>query len=726
MKQVLQKRRGLTVIAEVPTPACPPGCVLVANHFSVVSSGTERAAVVDSQRSLIEKARAKPEAARQVIDMVKSQGLKETRRFVDRKLDETTALGYSCAGTVVEVGAAVRGIKPGDRVACAGVGHASHAEVVAVPSNLCAKVPDGVPLEQAAFGTIAAIALHGIRLAEVTLGERAAVIGCGLVGQIACRLLSAAGVEVIALDLDQAKVDAAIRSGAAHGFVADERAGANVLAASASIGVDASVVTAAAPVNDPLLLATEITRDRGSVVLVGAVPVDMPRGPLYMKELNFRVSRSYGPGRYDPSYEQHGIDYPISFVRWTEQRNIEAVLSLIAAGRLDLRDLIEDVVRVDDAAGAYARIASGEAGQRGAVVISYRDAEEQLRTEEGSVTSVEPDSRQSAMANAGSAESVRVGLVGPGAFASGVLMPALRSTGCVLEAVGGGAGPSASNAQSTFGFKRISESADSLLEDSDVDAVVIATRHSAHAEQAARALRAGKHVLVEKPLALTVEQLDDVIAAASDSSGSLTVGFNRRFSPFLIKAKEFLKGEGPMLATYRVASGQIATDNWNHDIEVGGGRLLGEGCHFLDSLAFLTGSPIAEVSTIGFGRPDLAAQAADNLIISARFQDGSVGSVVYAAQASAQMSKERVEASRNGRSIVVNNFESLELLDGRTVKTSESKSPDKGHFEEVKRFIGCAARLNESPIPLAEVRNVSLATIGAVQSLLEGRPVQVD
>ncbi|MCX6387407.1 MAG: bi-domain-containing oxidoreductase, partial [Solirubrobacterales bacterium] len=597
MKQVLQQRRGLTVVREVPVPACPPGAVLVANSFSVISSGTERATVIGAQKSLLEKARAKPEAVRQVADMVRSQGLKETRRFVDRKLDETIALGYSCAGTVVEVGSAVRDIKPGDRVACAGVGHASHAEVVAVPSNLCAKVPEGVPLEQAAFGTIAAIALHGVRLAELSLGERAAVIGSGLVGQIACRLLSAAGVEVIALDLDPAKVEAAIKSGASHGFVADERAAANVIGASGSIGVDASLVTAAAPVNDPLLLAAEVTRDRGSVVLVGAVPIDMPRGPLYMKELNFRVSRSYGPGRYDPSYEQHGIDYPISFVRWTEQRNIGAVLDLIAAGRLDLSDLIEDMVKVEDAVEAYGRITSGEAGQRGAIVLSYNGSGDQLRSQPAAATVV-PAASGKLEATRKPVSSVRLGLVGPGAFASGV-------------------GPSASNAQATFGFNRVSESADALLEDSGVDAVVIATRHSTHATQSARALRAGKHVLVEKPLALTAEQLEEVISAANESSGSLTVGFNRRFSPFLQQAKDFLSGEGPMIAVYRVASGQLATDNWNHDIDVGGGRLHGEGCHFLDSLAFLTGSPIAEVSTIGFGRPDLPAQAADNLIISA-------------------------------------------------------------------------------------------------------------
>ena len=725
MKQVLQQRRGLTVVREVPVPACPPGAVLVANSFSVISSGTERATVIGAQKSLLEKARAKPEAVRQVADMVRSQGLKETRRFVDRKLDETIALGYSCAGTVVEVGSAVRDIKPGDRVACAGVGHASHAEVVAVPSNLCAKVPEGVPLEQAAFGTIAAIALHGVRLAELALGERAAVIGCGLVGQIACRLLSAAGVEVIALDLDPAKVEAAIKSGASHGFVADERAAANVIGASGSIGVDASLVTAAAPVNDQLLLAAEVTRDRGSVVLVGAVPIDMPRGPLYMKELNFRVSRSYGPGRYDPSYEQHGIDYPIAFVRWTEQRNIGAVLDLIAAGRLDLSDLIEDMVKVEDAVEAYGRITSGEAGQRGAIVLSYNGSGDQLRSQPAAATLV-PAASGKLEATSKPVSSVRVGLVGPGAFASGVLVPAIRATGCILESVGGGAGPSASNAQATFGFNRVSESADALLEDSGVDAVVIATRHSTHATQSARALRAGKHVLVEKPLALTAEQLEEVISAANESSGSLTVGFNRRFSPFLQQAKDFLSGEGPMIAVYRVASGQLATDNWNHDIDVGGGRLLGEGCHFLDSLAFLTGSPITEVSTIGFGRPDLPAQAADNLIISARFRDGSVGSVVYAAQASGQLQKERVEASRNGRTIVLNNFESLDLLDAGSSKTVSSKSVDKGHAEEIRRFVGCAAGINEAPIPLEEIRNVSLATIGAVRSLLEGQPILID
>ena len=699
--------------------------VLVANSCSVISSGTERAAVTDTQRSLMEKARAKPEAAKQVLDKVRAEGIRETRRFVERKLDETIALGYSSAGVVVEVGTNVRGLRPGDRVACAGAGFASHAEVVAVPANLCARVPDGVPLEQAAFSTIASIALHGVRLAEPSLGERVAVIGCGLVGQIACRLLSAAGAHVIAIDLDPAKVALAVSaSGARHGFVSDDTATANVLAVTDALGVDICVVTAAAKVNAPLLLAAEVTRPRGSVVLVGDVPIDLPRAPMYTKEIKFRLSCSYGPGRYDPSYELHGIDYPVSYVRWTEQRNMEAVLELLSTGQMDLSDLIELKVPVDKAPDAYAGIAAGEVGNSGAVVLEYGDdSGSELRSQQAAIT-VSPAADKPAVGKVDAAGPVKAAVLGPGAFASGVLIPALKSAGASLEAVAGGSGPSAANAKSTFGFTRVLGSAEELFGDPEVESVVIATRHSLHAKQAAAALNCGKHVLVEKPLALTVDELEEVLEAANDSDATLTVGFNRRFSPLMRQAGEHLAGEGPMTAVYRVAAGSIPSNNWVHDLEIGGGRLLGEGCHFIDSLRFLVGSPVTEVYATGFGRGDLPLQAADNLIISLKFADGSVGVVIYAADASGKLGKERVEASRAGRSIVLDNFESLQLLDGKQTRLIKAKSVDKGHREEVRLFLE-AARGGEPPIPLAQIRNVTLANLAAVRSLAEGQAVRV-
>lgn len=728
MKQVLQQRRGVTMVVEVPVPECPPGNVLVANDCSIVSSGTERATISNTKGSLISKAKAKPEAVKQVLDRVRSDGLAATREMVRRKLDETIALGYSSAGTVIEVGSEVRGIRPGDRVACGGVGHASHAEIVSVPSNLCARIPDGVPSEQAAFATIASIALHGVRLAEVSLGERVAVIGCGLVGQIACRLLHASGAEVIAVDLDRAKADRAVEHGAAVAIPAGEDAARAILAATGGIGVDASVVTAASPVNAPLLLAADATRERGTVVLVGAVPIDFPRAPMYMKELSFRVSKSYGPGRYDPDYELHGLDYPIAWVRWTEQRNMQSVLDLLAGGRIDFSDLIEQQVDVDDAEQAFSRIASGEIGQLGALAVRYPGAEP------GAVSGRDPQRVTPADSDEGSLErasgsgsgSARIGLIGPGNFANGVLLPALKRAGAQFESVGGGSGPSAANASRSFGFSKVAASPAELIADPDVDGVVIATRHMLHAQLSIDALEAGKHVMVEKPLALTLEELDRVIDAANRSSATLTVGFNRRFSPFLKAARAHVEGPGPASAVYRVAAGSIAPGSWVHDLRQGGGRLLGEGCHFVDSLRFLIGQPITRVSAVGFGNPQLPAQSADNLSITLNFADGSIGTVLYLADASAGLGKEWFEVSRNGRTARMDDFRTLELFGAKGSATTETaKSVDKGHGEEIERFVG-AVRGGPAPVPLDEVRNVSLATLAALSSLLEGAPALVD
>ena len=728
MKQILQQRRGLTVVSEVPAPQCGPGMVLVSNVASVISSGTERVAVTETQKSLFEKARAQPEAAKQVLEKVRSEGLRETRRFVERKLDESIALGYSSAGTVLEVGAAVKGIKPGDTVACAGVGHASHAEVVAVPSNLCARVPASVSVEQAAFATLGSIALHGVRLAGAGLGERVAVIGCGLIGQIAIRLLVASGADVIAIDLDSGKANrATTASGARHGLVSNTLTVSEVMELSGGLGADATVVTAAATVNAPLVLAAEITRARGSVVLVGDVPIELPRGPMYSKEIKFQLSCSYGPGRYDPSYELHGIDYPVSYVRWTEQRNMQLVLDLLASGSLSFGDLIEEVVDVADAAGAYQRIADGSAGEKGAIVIRYRPSDATMLRSKGRPSDVIDVSTTDAERETSSlARAPRIGLLGPGAFATGVLIPALKATDAVLEGVAGGGGPSAVNAQSTFGFAKVMSSPEELLDSPDIDGVVIATRHGAHAAQAARALRSDKHVLVEKPLALSAKELDDVLEAAVGSAGTLTVGFNRRFSPFLNKAREHLAGAGPMTATYRVAAGRIPEANWVHDLAVGGGRLLGEGCHFIDSLRFLADSPIVEVHAIGYGTAARPRQAADNLTVMLRFSDGGSATVIYLADAAPGLSKERVEASRNGRTAILDDYRSLSLWGNGSPEQLSSKTVDKGHREEVRRFVGAAAGRDDAPMSLDEIRNVTLANLAAVKSLLEGRSIGVD
>jgi polar amino acid transport system substrate-binding protein len=723
VKQVLQDRSGLTVVRDVPAPPCPPGSVLVRNLFSAISSGTERARVELSQKSLLAKARERPDLVREVVDRARREGIRSTRQTVQRKLAEETPVGYSSAGRVVEVGVGVRDLDVDDLVACAG-GSASHSEIVSVPGNLCARVPAGVPPEAAALTTIASIALHGVRLADVRVGDRVAVIGCGLVGQIACRLLRAAGAVVFALDLEQARTEAAVRAGADHGIAVQPATATRVLAETSGLGVDQAVITAASSSNDPLLLAAEITRDRGAIVIVGDVRIEAPRAPLYDKELSLRVSRSYGPGRYDAEYEERGLDYPIGYVRWTEKRNMEAILDLEARGRIDLRDLVEDVIPVEEAARAYGRL-TGPASSRpyGALVLSYGAADEDSR-DALQLTVPHRDERSRTTA-AAPAAPIRIGLIGPGAFASNVLIPAFVGAGVRLEVVGGGSGTSAEATMRRFGFARVAESVEALIADDGVDAVVVATRHGSHADLAIRALKAGKHVFCEKPLGLSRDEVESVLATAADAPGILTVGFNRRFSPLLRELHDFLAPTATRIAaSYRVSAGRLDTDHWLHDLDQGGGRILGEVCHFVDSLRFLIDADVALVHATGFGAPETPIQARDRIAINLTFADGSIGTILYVADGSPKVRKERLEAYTSDRTGILDDYRALELLGPAGKRTLRPRAQDKGHREEIEAFLG-AVSLGEPPIALDELANVSLATLAVVDSMRTALPVNL-
>jgi predicted dehydrogenase/threonine dehydrogenase-like Zn-dependent dehydrogenase len=723
MKQVLQARNSSASVRDVPCPPCLPGGVLVRAAYSVISSGTERSRVELSQKSLIGKARERPDLVREVIGRAQREGLKATRAAVTRKLGEETPVGYSCAGRVIEVGEHVRGLRPGDAVACAGAGHANHAEVVSVPANLCAAVPDGVSLRDAAFTTIAAIALQGIRLADARLGERVAVIGCGLVGQITIRLLRSAGVETYAVEIDQARLEDARRGGAHHAF-APSNAARGIAALTGGVGVDAALVTAAAHSSDPLHLAAEIARDRGSVVLVGAVPIEMQRGPLYEKELSFRISRSYGPGRYDREYEERGLDYPIGYVRWTEQRNMMAVLDLLARGALQLEDLVEDELPVDRAGDAYARLVDSDTPLRGALVLSYPEQEVSSGDSSYSVVSSAPTAGQAGRAaTARSSDELRVGLIGPGSFASRVILPALIDAGARPEAVAGGSGPSAGAAARRLGFSRVLPDPHALIRDDAIDLVVVCTRHGSHAQLVVEALNAGKHVFCEKPLALTQDDLVTVIRAASESRGILAVGFNRRFSPLLRAARDFLARPGErMTVTYRVAAGRLASDHWVNDLTEGGGRALGEGCHFIDCLSYLTASPVVSIHAAGYSSDQLPVQAWDNLVITLGFENGCVGTVTYVADGSSDVAKERLEAFSGTRTAILDDYRQLVTYDGHTKRTIAHKTQDKGHRAEIASFLA-GAQSGSPPVPLDAIANVSLATLAIVESLRTGSAI---
>ncbi len=717
MKQVLQSRSGLVVVREVPEPRCPPGSVVVRNAFSAISSGTERSRFTESQKSLIARARDRPDLVRDVVQRARGEGIRKTRSAVQRKLAEEVAVGYSSAGHVAHVGSAVRGFVPGDRVACAGAGFANHAAVICVPSNLCARVPSDVPLEHAALTTIAAIALHGVRLAGVQVGDRIAVIGCGLVGQAACRLLRSAGAEVFAIDVDPSRVEDALAGGADHGFSTADRPAERVLEASAA-GVDGVLITAASASNDPLLLAAEIARDRGTLVLVGDVPVDLPRAPLYEKELSFRISRSSGPGRYDVEYEERGLDYPIGYVRWTQQRNMQCVLDLQARGLLDLGSLVADVVPIEKAAEAYARLGGDESERpQGALLLSYSQGDYE-GSPSARAAERKPEPRASSLEG-----GTRIGLVGPGGFATSVLVPALAEAGARLVLVGGGSGPSAEAAQRNLGFERVAESELAVIDDPEVEAVVIATRHGSHAELATRALAAGKHVFCEKPLALDQEELARVLDAARESQRVLLVGFNRRFSPLLRELRSFL-GEAPLVVNYRVSAGRVSSSGWVHDLEEGGGRIIGESCHFLDSLVYLAGARIRAVAATAAGDPSLPLQARDNVVVNVTLGDHSVGTIAYVAAGSASVPKERLEAFVGSRTGILDDYRTLELYDEGRQRKQGSRHQDKGHSDEIRAFLE-GVRSGVLPVALEEIENVSLAALAVVESLRTGATVGV-
>jgi polar amino acid transport system substrate-binding protein len=717
VKQVLQSRSGLTVVRDVPAPPCPPGNLLVRNAFSVISSGTELSRVLDARKSLIERARERPDLVKEVARRVLTEGAASTRKAVQQRLTEGTAAGYSSAGRVVEVGAAVSGFEPGDLVACAGAGHANHAEIVSVPANLCARVPDGVSLELASLTTVAAIALHSVRLAEVSLGERVAVIGCGLVGQIVCRLLHTAGAETFATDLDERRLEDARHGGADHVFRSQLGVGAAIRESAGGIGVDAAIVAAATTSTEPLATAAEACRDRGRIVVVGDVPVDIARDVMYRKELDLKVSRSYGPGRYDHQYEERGLDYPISYVRWTEKRNMESILDLHARGQLDLQDLIEEIVPVDDAATAYERLADPQARPRGAVLLRYDE-----RVSETAAVTPRPSPHPQARTG-----RVRLGLIGPGSFARSVIIPAFVAAGVELELVGGGAGPSAEATQRQFEFRRVAESERAVLEDPNVDAIAICTRHGSHAALAAAALRAGKHVFCEKPLALGPAELDDALDAAASSDCVLAVGFNRRFSPLLRELREAVSMPSQSAATiaYRVAAGPLPADHWQNDLDDGGGRLLGEACHFVDTALYLGGAPIVEVHAVARADDQKPIQARDNVVATLRLKNGSVATIIYAAEVGPGVPKERIELHSASVSGTVDDFRELTLYRPAGVSRRRLREQDKGHREEISGFIRGIEK-GQYPSPLGEIENVHLATFAVVESLRTGSSVRVD
>ena len=710
MKQLLQDvSTGEITIDEVPAPGPAAASLLVATRFSVISPGTERAVLEIGRASLVSKARARPDLVKQVVEAARTEGVAATYAKVRGRLGEPNALGYSLAGIVLESCDAATAA-PGDLVACAGAGLASHAEIVCVPRNLVARVPPGVAAQDAAYGTIACIALHGVRLAEVGLGDVAAVVGLGLVGQLTLELLAAAGCVPVGMDPDPARVQLARDAG----FFATTDAAelqAEAARASAGRGADGVLVCAASKDAEPLATATAVARERAVVCVVGDVSIQSPRAPLFAKELRLVVSRSYGPGRYDPRYEADGVDYPAAYVRWTEGRNLEEVLRLMSEGRLRPHRVTTHTFDLDRGADAYALLGSGAPSM--GILLRYPEREH-APSRSMSLTSDKPAATR-AVQRVLRRDRLRVGVVGAGGFARSVLMPPLARL-ADIRAVATATGVSARSSALRFGAGLATTDAAEVFASPDIDAVVIATRHDTHAQYAVAALEAGKHVFVEKPLALDDEQLARIEDAAAASGRVLMVGFNRRFAPMLGDLKAALGGRGPLMITYRVNAGRLPMQHWTRDRRIGGGRIVGEVCHFVDVAAFLSGAPPASVSAVAVAGGSEVAE--ENVAATLTFRDGSVAQILYAAYGDPSLPKERVEVLGEAGAAVLDDYRELRLH-RRGEQTTTTGRRDKGHAAELARFVDCC-RAGVQPWPVRDMAAVMRATF-AIRDDVAGR-----
>jgi predicted dehydrogenase/threonine dehydrogenase-like Zn-dependent dehydrogenase len=703
MKQILQNlRTGATEVADVPRPQARRGHLLIRTTTTLVSVGTERMLVSFGQASLIGKARSQPDKVRQVVEKIRTDGLMPTLEAVFNKLDQPLPLGYCNVGVVIEVGEDVSGFVVGDRV----VSNGKHAEVVAVPKNLCAKIPEGVSDEAAAFTVLAAIGLQGIRLVAPTLGECIVVTGLGLIGLITVQLLRAQGCRVLGIDFDARKCALARDLGAETvNLGAGEDPIASAKAFSRGRGVDGVIITASTNSNEPVHQAATMSRKRGRIVLVGVTGLELSRADFFEKELSFQVSCSYGPGRYDPTYEERGVDYPVGFVRWTEQRNFEAVLDMLASRQVVMEQLVSHRFPIDQAEDAY-RLISDSAPSLGILLQYPPPAAGQ--PDPSLVRTVAIPS--AAMSSAPGAATI--GVIGSGNYATAVLIPAFKAAGARLRVVGSSGGVTALHAGRKFGFESATTDNAAILGDPAVNAVVVATRHDNHAEMVAAALSAGKHVFVEKPLAIDIAGVAAVEAAqASRPDRMVMVGFNRRFAPQVQRMSALLRSlSEPKAMIMTVNAGAIPAEHWTQDPRIGGGRIIGEGCHFIDLLRFLAGSPIVsfDASALGMGAGLIRE---DKATITLRFADGSTGTVFYLANGNKAFPKERLEVFCGGRILQLDNYRKLRGFGWPGFSTMNLWRQDKGQRAMAAAFVAAIASGGASPIPFVELVEVAKATI---------------
>lgn len=707
MLQIVQDlKSGDTLLEEIPTPLVKKGHVLIKTHRSLVSLGTEKMLVEFGKANLISKARQQPEKVKQVLDKIKTEGLMPTLEAVFNKLGEPLPLGYCNAGEVIAVGEGVTEFSVGDRV----VSNGNHAEIVCIPYNLVAKIPDSVTYEEASFAVIGAIGLQGIRLANPALGETVVVIGLGLIGLITSELLLANGCNVIGFDYDQHKVDIAQKMGV-QAYVATDIDEVKVVEGlTKQIGADAVLITASTSNNDVISKAARMSRQRGRIILIGVVGLNIKRDDFYKKELTFQVSCSYGPGRYDELYEQKGIDYPIGFVRWTEKRNFETILLAIAKGQLNVKGLITDRVPLQDYLKIYKQLGKGSI----ASILEYPV---------GTVNTANTIQVNHVAWKA--SENGILGIIGAGNFTKMTVMPALKKAGAQYKYIASAGGLTATSLAKKYGFTHATTDYNVILKDPEVDLVLITTRHDSHAKQVIESLDAHKHVFVEKPLALTHEELDAIIKKyRSISNGvSVNVGFNRRFSPYARRAKKLLGGatsELNMIATMN--AGFIPKDVWVQDMKVGGGRIIGEACHFIDLMIYLSGSKVVSVMMNALG--SAPQENTDNAVIVLKFANGAQGVINYFSNGSKSYPKEKVELYSQGRTLVIDNFRKI-VGYGFPMFSSLKGGLDKGHQTQFRELI-TQVKTNGSPlIPFEELVNTTRASFAAIESMKQGSWINV-
>ena len=728
MKQLLQNMRtGKTTVSDVPVPSLKPNLALVQTAVSLVSAGTERMVVEFAEKSLVGKARSRPDLVRQLIDKARREGLLTTIEAAFNRLDQPMALGYSSAGRIVALGEGISGFQVGQRVASAGGNFAVHAEYAVVPQNLLVALPDQVSFESAAFTTLGAIVLHGFRLAESQIGESVAVIGLGLLGLLSVGIACAAGCRVLGIDLNPDRVALAKKLGAdaVHRNQAEEAA----RSFGRGRGVDSILICADTSSSDPVELAGVLARDRARVIAVGAVGLNIPRKIYYEKELTFLNSRSYGPGRYDKSYEEKGQDYPVGYVRWTENRNMEAFIDLLASERLDIQSLITHRFSIEQAPQAYELITGKTQEPFLGVLLTY--AAESIKDDEWLKAAPASPYLVSEVSQTSPHARVRLGVLGAGNFASAVMLPALQRNPLIdLIGVVSGTGMSAQHVVRKFHFQYADSSETRLLEDPDINTAAILTRHHLHASQTIAALEAKKHVFCEKPLALNETELEKIWetlrrSAEEGFSPLLMVGFNRRFAPLSLQLAAFIQErKEPLVAHYRVNAGYIPLSHWVHDPEQGGGRILGEGCHFIDFITFLVGE--APLYVTGFALPDAGVYHEDNAVFTFSYPDGSIGMVSYLANGDKAFPKERVEVFTGGKVAVLDDFRKLELVANgkRSIITSRLRQ-DKGHRAEWEAFAHAITTGGLPPIPYSQLDGVTRATFAAVKALQTAEKITI-